>query len=1124
MAILRHLLKYTGRNAAVLILMVASNCAIYAQSTYASLVGTVRDPSGAGVPASIITIENTGTSAKRSSITDQSGSYTVPNLEPGMYKVTIQASGFVESNYSVELLARQTVRIDGDMQIAAQAQSVNVTAEATSVISAEVSNIAETKTGRELVDLPVAITSRSGGSTSPLATLTTQPGVQTDASGNISVAGAKPSMLSVSIDGISSTGPRSAAPLAELFPSFNTIAEIRVSEVNNTAEFGGVSDITTISKSGTNSFHGGLFENLQNTAMNASNLFSHTVPKTIMNDYGLYGGGPVILPKLYNGRDKTFFFVAYEGLRLPKESVLVESVPSLALRTGDISALSGTIKDPLSGLPFPGKQIPDTRISPLSRAVLNTFYPLPNTGSPNAIANNYVQSFGEPIVSDQGDARVDRFISDKQNIFGRLTYKKREVTAQPTGSVLIGPSVSPEKDYGVTIAHNYVISPTVINEVRGGLTGITSSKTYGRTTEDFVNSLGLTGLPQPYPLGTATPNFTITGFQGTGANASSFTTQRTIQILDNLTLTRGKHSVKFGGDFRYSNGLSTNVYASLRLGQYTFDNSTTRILIGNAYAAFLLGVPDQTRLNTVRQPDSDGYVKNYAFYTQDDWKVTSRLTINYGLRWEYHPMFEDHLLNGTNFLLDTSNFIDGKQVNGTVIISNQKAFGILNPDFADSIAPVPIVTAGSQGIPESLRYSVKTDFAPRVGFAWRTSASGKTVIRGGYGRFIQTPGGALIGAGFAIHSANQAIYNQSIVDGKPTLTFPYPFPAKLAQPGTQFFQQAADIHYKDPTVDQWNLTVEREPGFGSAIRLSYSGSFANNLNRQGNPDQLAPNTVGFTAGSPLLKYPQFGYVRLQTNGGVARYHSFTAVGTKRLSRGIQFQSSYTFTRNLTDAQGYNPTAFAGESGGVVTDLRNPHLDYGNVSYTRRYRYLTTFLYQVPFGKQGTLLKNANRAVDALVGGWEFAGVLLFQTGPFLTVTTSGADPSGTGFPQLVGNGRADVVNGVSPYVDNPTPQRWLNPAAYAVPTTNIGRYPTSPVGAITGPGTEALSLSLTKSVVLREGLRLQLGGQAANFLNHPNYAPPNTTFNTAAFGTITALQSAEGAGPRQLQITARITF
>jgi hypothetical protein len=813
--------------------------------------------------------------------------------------------------------------------------------------------------------------------------------------------------------------------------------------------------------------------------------------------------------------------------------VLTQSVPSLALRSGDLSAITATFKDPTTGAPFPDKQIPFNRISPLSLNTLKYLFALPNTGAPGAIANNYVSNFPTPTTSDQGDMRIDQNLGSRQNVFARFTYKERAIIAAPSGTTLLGPFSKPDINYGLAVAHNFIISPTLINEVRVGFSGTTSSTSFGVTADQITSELGLTGLPKPYPSGNAVPNFQISGFQATGGTASTYSRQSTKQVLDNITWTRGKHQLKFGGDYRYMLGLATNVYANLRLGQYVFDNSVTRNIVGAPYAAFLLGIPDSTRLNTVVQPDSDGWAQSYAVYGQDDWKVTSRLTINYGLRWEYHPMFNDHLGNATNFLDDYTSIVNGKRVNGAIVVPNTASLKILNADFAAATAPTPILTAAQAGIPESLRYSGKKDFAPRVGFAWRVG--GKTVIRGGYGRFIQGPLGALLGAGYAIHSANQSIYSNEIVNGLPKLTFPYPFPATLAQPGTQFFQQSVEPHFKDPTIDQWSMTFERDLGYGTGLRVSYNGSHASDLNIQGNPDQLAPNTVGFTSGSPLLLYPAFGYIKIQTNGGRANYHSLTSVLNKRLSKGVQFQSSYTYLRNLTNAQGYNPSAFAGESGGTVTDLRNLNLDYGNVAYSRRHRFLSTFLYQLPFGRRGLLFKGANGIVDQIIGGWELAGVAMFQTGPFMTVTVSGADPSGTGFPILIGNGRADNISGVSPYAANPTAQQWLNPAAYAVPgcpasaptcsaPAVIGRFPYSPVGGITGPGTEAVSLSLTKTLTLREGLQLQLGGQASNAFNHVNYAPPNTTFNTSAFGTISNVQAADGAGPRQMQITARFTF
>ena len=286
------------------------------QSTFGSFLGTVHDPSGSVIGNGVVKVTNTGTSATRSIVTDQSGSYVLVNLEPGLYEITMEAPGFERATYlNLNLQARQTIRVDGNMTLGTQVQAVSVE-ESAPVITTDVSNLAETKTGRELNDLPVAIASRAAGSTSAITTLTTQAGVLTDNSGNLSVAGSKPAMLSMSIDGISTMSPRSYVPIVELFPSFNGIAEIRVSEVNNAAEYGGISDITTISKGGTNAYHGGMFENNQAADYDARSPFSAVKAKLVLNDFGAFAGGPVSIPKLYNGRNRTFFFLSYEGLRL----------------------------------------------------------------------------------------------------------------------------------------------------------------------------------------------------------------------------------------------------------------------------------------------------------------------------------------------------------------------------------------------------------------------------------------------------------------------------------------------------------------------------------------------------------------------------------------------------------------------------------------------------------------------------------------------------------------------------------------------------------------------------------------------------------------------------------------
>ncbi len=1090
-----------------------------AQSTFGTFVGTVHDPSGSLVAACKVTATNTATSTTRSVLTDGKGEYSLVNMEPGTYEVTMQAPGFQELIYkAVELTSRETVRIDGKLPLASQTSSVSVSTVMEAPISTEVSNIAETKLGRELTDLPVAIGSRAGGSTSAFSTLTTQPGVVVDNSGNLSVAGSKPSMLSVTIDGISSMSPRNSAPISELFPSFDAIAEIRVSEINNSAEFGGISDITTISKSGTNKLHGGLFENNQNTAFNARNTFSATVPKLDMNDFGGYVGGPLMLPKIYNGKDKTFFFGTYEGLRLPSQQVLTESVPSLALRSGDLSAYSKAVLDPTNGSPFVGNQIPVSRIAPLSLGALKYLYPTPNNGSPTAIANNFVTNFPTPISSNQGDVRGDQKITSNQNVFVRFTYKSKLAQTTPTGSALLGGFTKPEKDKGVTIAHNWVIGSHFVNEIRAGMTSSNASTSYGVLATDMANLLGLTSyLPQAPPAGNAVPNFKISGFQSTGGGASSISQTSTWQVLDNLTMTKGKHTIKFGGDYRYLKALYTNVFASQRLGSYTFNNSVTSSLIGNAYGAFLLGIPDSDTLSTVLNPDTNGYGASYAFYVQDDFKVTNRLTINYGMRWEYHPMFQDHNSNTANLLPDVYNVVNGVTVHGAVVVPD-KGYSLINPAFAQSIAPTPILTASQAGIPQSLRYSAKADFAPRIGFAWRATADGKTVIRGGYGRFIEAQLGNLLLSSWAVEASDVAGFTNSIVGGKPQLTFPYPFPSNLAQPGSQVFDLSNALHYKDPYVQQWNLTLERDLGFQTGVRLSYDGSHGSDLGLTDNPNEVPANTAGFSVATKSAPFPLFQQIIEETNGGMSNYQAFTASINKRMSKGLQFQASYNFAKNLSDIGGYAPSAFAGSGGGTITDRFHPALDYGNVAFTRRNRFQTTFLYESPFSHTGS------KIVNQLAGGWELAGVALFQSGPFLTVVASGADPSGTNFVNLIGNGRADIVSGANVVPANQSTTNWVNAAAFAIPANNIGRFGNSPVGAVQGPGTKAVSLSLFRTLAYKERVKLRVGVAASNAFNHPNYGTPSLTLGTSSFGTITTMQSAEGSGPRALQLSGRLTF
>lgn len=1113
-------------------LLIVASANADAQSTFGSLLGTVKEPSGAVVPNARVELVNQGTGQVKSTLTNQAGNYQFENLDVGTYRATIEATGFQKIEFTpFQLSARETKRLDANLTLATQQQTINVESSVGAVVETDSSNIAVSKGSTELTNLPVAITTRSTGSTSAFSTLTAQPGVQTDSAGNIMVAGATPSQLSITIDGISSVGPGSLGALGELFPSFNAIEEIKISETLNPAEFGGVSDITTVSKSGTNSFHGGLFENFQNSDMNASDTFSHQTPTIKMNDFGAYLGGPVIIPHVYNGHDKTFFFGSFEALRLPKTFQVVESVPTAAMRSGDLSAYS----DPLLG--YPGNKIPTSQINPYATKLLNSFYPLPNYGNTNAVANNYLASFNVPINSAQGDVRVDQMLTSKQQAYVRYTYKNRRIldyakdSSGNPGSELLGSTSKPEIYNAFTAAHNWVISPNIINEIRAGDTKVHRNVTFGVTAQQAVDELGLTNLPGPVPPGYDVPTLSIAGFIGIHSPTSYLISKEgTTQFLDTLTYTKSKHTMKFGGDIRRLSSLHTQVFSDYRLGSYQFNGAATSALLGDGaatpFAGFLLGYPDSTTIATVINPDTYAYAMHYAFFAQDDWKVSKDLTINFGLRWEFHPSFHDHNENLANFDPNYTSTVNGQTVNGAVIIPSANTYPILNQGFVQSIAPTPVILASQVGVPSNLRFPNYHDYAPRVGFAWRMFGDDKTVLRGGYGKYIEAllASGAI--DGWAVESSNVGTFGNSLgSNGMPIYSLPYAWPANISQPGTQFFDLASNLHYQDPYVQEWNLTLERDLGKATTLRVSYDGNHSSHLATIENIDQLHPNTQGYAALASTAPFPLMADILSQESIGYGNYNAGTVDLHKR-SNSVQFDLSYVYSRNLANTNGAateSAAPFAG-LGNVLSDPYNPGLDYGNVPYTRRHRVLATFIYDLPFGKGRTFLNNGNGFVDRVVSGWELGGVLLFQSGPFMTVTTN-SDPSGTGYNIYNYNGgRADRVAGVSPYAGQSI-NEWINQAAYADPGDNIGRFGDAAQGDVVGPESQVVSLSLLKQIPITESFRIQFGAQVANAFNHPNYAPPsNLTVGVPAFGQITSLQTAEGAGPRSIQLTGRITF
>ena len=609
--------------------------ALRAQSTFGAVLGTVHDPSGAIVIGAKVTLANTGTGVARGTVTDGNGNYAFPNIDVGTYQVAIAAQGFQAATLpAIELTARETRRLDAELKPVGDTQTVVVLDDsAAPVITTDVSNLAETKVGAELESLPVAIYSRSTGSTSPISTLTTEAGVQTDDTGNLAVMGTTAALLSVTIDGISSVGVEYSGPVNEMFPSFNAIEEIRVSEANNNAEFSGVADITTVSKAGTNSFHGGLFENHENTIFNSNDIFALSKPKIIMNDFGGTLGGPLRFGHLLSASNPAFFFISYEGLRLPRETPILLSVPSMAMRGGNVSDY--LTQQGIDAVYAPdGTQLDPTAVpvSAASANLLTYLMPVPNYGPSDSFANNYQINFPSPVSSNQGDIRVDKVISDKQNLFARFSYKNRQVVTAPSancvfaycaeaGSPLQGGYNTPEIDEGLTFAHNYIFTPNLLNEFRAGFNEQHTSETQSYSTNGILAQTGLS-VPQPDTDYSEAPQVLINGFMSTGAGNPGVQRGQIIQALDNVTWTRGKHSFKFGVDFKRLTDHDDNVFGNYRSGWYVFDGSSdVGATIGDPYTAFLLGYPDWTEVSTTNDPTMDGRGYSYAVFAQDDWKI-----------------------------------------------------------------------------------------------------------------------------------------------------------------------------------------------------------------------------------------------------------------------------------------------------------------------------------------------------------------------------------------------------------------------------------------------------------------------------------------------------------------------
>jgi Carboxypeptidase regulatory-like domain len=618
----------------LLLLMLTLAPITFSQSTFGTIRGTISDDKGAAIANTTIRIINQDENAAREVVTDAQGNYEAPNLKAGRYQVRVKKDGFKEYLQSdLWLDARQVLRVDVSLQIGRIDETVTITGGA-GVISTETQTVSSNLKSQQVLSLPANV--RGNRSTSPYALVSVLPGVQSDNSFNFSIHGALPHQTEVTVDGVSTVDVRRNGPQRENFPSAESIAEMKVQAVGSNAEYGQVGDITTTSKGGTNQFHGSAFNYHQNAALDATPFGSTTKPAKVANTFGGSFGGPIF-------KERTFFFGAYEGMRFRSASTIQNLVPTQALRNGDFSGLSVALRNPFNNnQPFANNRIPDNLINPVAKKILE-LYPLPNT---TGAAVNFVENRPSPIDSDQYDIRGDHNLTSKQSLFGRWTWKDID-QQEPTRLELPGVQRF-VNSRNLVISHNYTITPAVLNEFRFGWSYRKLGLDFPFDTVAFARSLCLQGLGnlRPNILPTLSFNGVITDLSQNRQLEES----KNYQFNNNVTWNWGRHTFKFGVDYRRLGTTDITTFTSGDdYGVYNFRGAFT----GNNFADFLLGLPDAVTI-AVTNVDVDGFANHYHFFAQDNFKISPKLTLEYGLRYELHAPFKDRNFNIGNFDRDTA--------------------------------------------------------------------------------------------------------------------------------------------------------------------------------------------------------------------------------------------------------------------------------------------------------------------------------------------------------------------------------------------------------------------------------------------------------------------------------------
>lgn len=1066
----------------------------YGQATVATIIGTASDASGSVVPGVQVIVTNQGTNASRITMTDVFGNYEVNNLPPGTYTVTANLAHFRKVQTSnIVLTSQQTVRIDIPLSLGSNVTEISVSA--IPVINSETPTIASTISSEALTDTATNLRSTAGttGDSGVYNMINLLPSGYQSSGARWSMYGSRGSEAYFNVDGISVNSAAYGNYIGDAQPSFESIQEVHYNMVNNNAEYPQLVNVTTITKSGTNQYHGGLFWFNSNSAWNAVPYFSSSLGPDNKNDFGAFLGGPVI-------RNRFFFYGTYEGVRDDAPVTINPTVPTANMRSGDFSGLTNastgkplTITNPFTGKPFPNNAIPQSMFSAPALKWQQMMYPLPNWGNPDSpVANFRGKAFSEINRNDEFDVRGDYIASPVNSLYVRYSFNRSEPQQIEGG---LPPNVLGYQYY-LKVAHQGVISDTwilnsnLINVAKAGYTRATITH-YGSTFgQSLINTLGLQGVPPAPPTARGIPTVSISGFTTPSEIADNIAPDQTIQFTDQMTYQRGRHTLKWGYEYR-PQYFSQQINPSF--GSYSFNGHWT----GYAYSDFLLGLPSTTAYSYSRSSEYAHFWFMSGFL-QDDFKVSRKLTLSYGLRYDYDSPPVDKYDAVANF----------NPATGSIVVSNLNVLTkYVNPRFPSQI---PVQTAAEAGYPgRSLRVAWKKAFQPRFGFAFRPFTDANTVIRGGYGLFNDDLTADMFSPMYGGPFGLNLGYTNQISKGVPLLTFTQPFIGSSGTVGAVSIT-GLDRKLRNPYVQQWNLTVERNLGWQTGLRLSYVGTKTTQLIYERDLNQVSASTTPFA--QSRTRYPFFQHTYLFSNGAVQSYNAATAEINHNWKKGISFNGAFTWAKSLTDADETSDV----EGGPLSEDAYDLRRNYGNSEYSARRRFVSGAVWELPFGK-GKALLNDRPILDEIAGGWKISGSYIAQSGLYYTPAYSGYDPANVN--QF--SGRPDRVGDPTP-VGHRSISNWFNPKAFAIPQS--GTFGNAAYGSIEGPGAQIVNAAVFKTFALFRENTLRLQISATNALNHPNFAGPGLTITSTSVGHITSIQTGSFAGPRTMLVGARYNF